>query len=150
MNKITIFFITAVLLFFLGINFIFKPNKLDNISNSTITGLAMMRVMATQTMPYQEAINNQKPTLIEFYADWCTTCQSMSKVLKDLKQNYEEQVNFVMINIDYPENNQLIKKYQVTGVPQWNILNSQGKITDNLIGKVPKKILESSLLKATI
>ena len=148
MNKITTFLITGILLLFLGINFIFKPNQLANISNSTIRGLALMRVMASQTMPYQEAITNDKPSLIEFYADWCTTCQSMSPVLKNLKENYDQQINFVMINIDYPENNQLIKQYQVIGVPQWNFLNSQGKIIENLTGKVPKKVLESILLKA--
>ena len=51
-----------------------------------------------------------------------------------------------MINIDAPENQQLIKEYQVTGVPQWNILNQEGKMVEQLIGKIPKVVLESSLL----
>lgn len=150
MKKITTFIITAILLSFLGLNILFKPTQLANISSSTVMGLAIMRAMAVETMSYQEAIANKKPTLIEFYADWCTTCQSMSPILKDLKASHAQEVNFVMINIDYPENNQLIRKYQVTGVPQWNILDSQGKVKETLAGKIPKSVLESILFSKNL
>ena len=146
MKKVTTVFITIIVFCFLAINFFLKPNQLTYINSSTINGLAMMRRMAAETIAYKEAIVNSNPTLVEFYANWCTTCQSMSPTLKELKENYGEKINFVMIDIDAPENQQLIEEYQVAGVPQWNILNQEGKMVEQFIGKIPKPILESSLL----
>lgn len=80
-------------------------------------------------------------TLIEFYANWCNTCQSMSPILKELKENYGAKINFVMIDIDALENQQRVEKYAVVGVPQWNILNQEGKMVEQFIGKIPKPIL---------
>ena len=147
MKKVTTIFITVIVFCFLAINVLLKPNQLTYINSSTVTGLAMMRGMAAKTINYEDAIANSNPTLVEFYANWCTTCQSMSPILKELKENYGEKINFVMIDIDAPENRQLIEKYEVAGVPQWNILNQEGKIVKQLIGKIPKAILESSLLE---
>ena len=147
MKKNVVIVLTSIGLIFLGINFWFNPNQLANINSSSITGLATMRAMAQEAIAYEVAINNEKPTLIEFYADWCTTCQSMSPVLKKLKEKYGEQINFVMINIDYPQNSQLIKNYNVNGVPQLTFLDYQERTMDNLIGKVPEKFLESTLVK---
>lgn len=150
MKKKFLVLIISISLVFFSLNFFFKPDKLANINSSTITGLATMRAMASRTISYDDAIANSKPTFIEFYADWCTTCQSMSPIVKEIKNKYDQKINFVMINIDNSENNQLIKQYQVTGVPQWNFLDSNGKNIDNLIGKVPKKILESMFLKTNV
>ncbi len=150
MKKNVVIVLTSIGLIFLGINFWFNPNQLANINSSSITGLATMRAMAQETITYEVAINNEKATLIEFYADWCTTCQSMSPILKKLKEKYGEQINFVMINIDYPQNSQLIKNYHVNGVPQLTFLDYQERTMDNLIGKVPEKILESTLVKLVL
>ena len=150
MKKVTTIFITIIICSFLAVNFLLKPNQLNYISNSTINGLAMMRAMASETISYQDAIVNEKPTLIEFYADWCTTCQSMSPILSSLKEKHADQVNFVMVNIDRPENQSLVDEYQVAGVPQWNFLDNQGEPIDRLVGKLPESILESSLKAMSI
>lgn len=146
MKKFTTIIITVIVCSFLVINFFLRPSQLTHINSSTITGLAMMREMARGSMTYEDAIVNTNPTLIEFYANWCTTCQSMSPILKELKKNYGEKINFVMIDIDTLENQQLVEKYAVAGVPQWNILNQEGKIVEQFMGKIPQPILESSLL----
>ena len=147
MKKITLVLVTVIVGIFLGVNLLFKSNQLSYINSSTVTGLAMMRQMATETISYENAIVNSKPTLVEFYADWCTTCQSMSPTLKSLKEKYTPEINFVMVNIDNPDNQTLIEEYQVSGVPQWNFLNSEGENSQTLIGKLPKSILESNLLE---
>ena len=147
MKNFVVILLISIGLIFLSINFWFNPNQLANINSSSITGLATMRAMAQETIAYEVAIKNEKPTLIEFYADWCTTCQSMSTMLKKLKEKYGDQINFVMINIDYPQNGQVIKNYHVNGVPQLTFLDDRELKVDNLIGKVPEKILESILVQ---
>ena len=40
------------------------------------------------------ALNNNKPTLTEFYADWCTSCQAMAGDLAQIKAEYGESRQF--------------------------------------------------------
>jgi thiol:disulfide interchange protein len=43
-------------------------------TQSPVTTLASL---AEQSTPLEIATNNDKPTLMEFYADWCTSCQEI-------------------------------------------------------------------------
>ena len=108
---------------------------------SSLRGLAVMREMAQESMDYQEALSNRKPTLLEFYADWCTTCQGMAPIINNLEQEYKDEINLVMLNIDDPQWQEIIKEYKVTGVPQFTFLDPDRQRIDTLIGKVPKQVM---------
>ncbi|NET62187.1 MAG: thioredoxin fold domain-containing protein [Symploca sp. SIO2E6] len=112
---------------------------------SSLTNLATLKTMARDAVPYEVAMTNGKPSLIEFYADWCQTCQSLASTLAQLKQKYGESVNFIMLNIDDPRWQQQIQTYQVTGVPQLTFLRANHEIVDTLIGKVPGVVIEDVL-----
>ena len=104
-----------------------------------------MKAMAKETIAYDIALANAKPTLIEFYADWCTTCQSLAPTLKSLDIQYGDRINFVMINIDKPQWTPLLKEYQVSGVPQITLLDSQHSIVNTFVGLLPKTVLAKDL-----
>ena len=59
-----------------------------------------LAALAQTAIPYDVAQTNHRPTLLEFYADWCTACQAMAPAMVDLRQTYGDRVNFVMLNID--------------------------------------------------
>lgn len=111
------------------------------IGNSPLTGLVTLKAMAKEAMPYDIAIANDKPTLLEFYADWCTTCQGMSPTVKNLADKYRDQVNLVMLNIDDPQWDNLVQEYQVTGIPQYTFIDAETNTVETLIGKVPQAIM---------
>ena len=46
------------------------------------------------------AFKNNKPTFLEFYAEWCEVCKEMAPKVSDLKAAYEKDVNFVFLNVD--------------------------------------------------
>ncbi len=73
---------------------------------------------------FSEIINQSKPVLIDFYADWCGPCKMMSPVLKQVKDNLGDRVSIIKIDVD--KNQPLATKYQVRGVPTM-ILFKQGK-----------------------
>ncbi len=132
------------LLFVAGI-FFSTRSDVAAISSSTVTGLATMRHLATESTPYSVALSNAKPTLVEFYADWCTTCQSMAPILQNLHQQYESDINLVMLNIDDPQWAKQIEQYQVQGIPHFTFLNQEQQSVKTLVGRVPETILSQIL-----
>ena len=97
--------------------------------------------MAQQSTPISVALANGKPSLVEFYADWCSTCQSLAPSLEKLHQQYGEEINFVMLNVDEPQWKEMIEEYQVTGVPQLTFLSRDRQLVQTLIGKVPETVI---------
>lgn len=109
-------------------------------SMTPLSGLMTLKSMAAEAMPYESALANEKPTLIEFYADWCTTCQSMSATVNALHEQYGTQVNFVMLDIDDPQWADEVTDFGASGVPQFTLLNSNHQSVKTWVGKVPKSI----------
>jgi len=116
-------------------------------SMTPLSGLITLQSMAAESVPYKAALANQKPTLIEFYADWCTTCQSMSSTVNALHEQYGEQVNFVMLNIDDPQWAAEVADFGASGVPQFTLLDSGHQSVKTWVGKVPKLIFTDTFDK---
>ena len=64
---------------------------------------------------YLELINQDKPELVDFFAEWCGPCETMSPVLKQVKDTLGDRVSIIKIDVD--KNQSLAAKYQVRGVP---------------------------------
>jgi len=91
------------------------------------------------------AISNGKPSLVEFYADWCTVCQKMAPDIAALEQQYADKVNFVMLNVDNTKWLPEMLKYRVDGIPHFVFLNKQGESLAQAIGDQPRTIMANNL-----
>lgn len=111
----------------------------------TETQTVSLKEMAQASMPLEVALRNNKPTLMEFYADWCTSCQAMAADIQALKQDYQDQINFVMLNVDNSKWLPEILHYQVDGIPQFVFLDPQGKAIATTVGQQPRAILAANL-----
>ena len=101
--------------------------------------------LAETATPIEVALENGKPTLIEFYANWCTSCQAMAEDMAQLRQQYEERVNFVMLNVDNSKWLPEVLEYRVDGIPHFVFLNDQGSAIAQTIGEIPKAVMAGNL-----
>ena len=64
------------------------------------------------------AFTNNKPTFLEFYAEWCEVCKEMAPQVSAFKEEYEKDINFVFLNVDNQKWGNYIQKFSVNGIPQ--------------------------------
>ncbi len=72
---------------------------------------------------YEYAIKDKKPFIALFYADWCTYCIRFMPKYKILNEIYKDKYNFVMINIDNPRYEKVVKNYDLGGFPTMYIID---------------------------
>lgn len=72
---------------------------------------------------YELAMKGQKPIVALFYADWCTYCKRFMPKYKILSEVYKNKYNFVMINVENPTYEKLVKDYAISGFPTIYIID---------------------------
>lgn len=95
--------------------------------------------------PLEVAVSNGKPSLVEFYADWCTVCQKMAPDIAQLETQYANKLNFVMLNVDNNKWLPEMLKYRVDGIPHFVFLGQNGETIAQAIGDQPRTIMSSNL-----
>ncbi|MGJ3253489.1 MAG: thioredoxin family protein [Elainellaceae cyanobacterium] len=109
------------------------------------TGAASLSTLADESTPLNVALTNHKPTLMEFYANWCTSCQAMAGDLSELKQDYGDRLNFVMLNVDNSKWLPEMLEYRVDGIPHFVFLDAEGQAIASVIGEQPQPIMADNL-----
>ncbi len=117
---LTIFIVFISLLLFR--NFLFKSTFL-------------LKSFGELSVDPEIAFTNNKPTFMEFYAEWCEVCKEMAPKVSAFKDEYEKDINFVFLNVDNQKWDNYIKKFAVNGIPQVNIFDKQGNLISTFIGK---------------
>jgi thioredoxin 1 len=91
---------------------------------------------------FSEIISQNKPVLVDFFAEWCGPCKMMAPILKEVKDSLGESVSIIKIDVD--KNQTLAARYQVKGVPTL-LLFKNGKQVWRQSGLVQKNDLLSIL-----
>ena len=91
------------------------------------------------------AFTNNKPTFLEFYAEWCEVCKEMAPQVSAFKDEYEKDINFVFLNVDNQKWGNYIQKFAVNGIPQVNLFDKKGNLISTFIGKQDEIKLRESI-----
>lgn len=88
----------------------------------------------------KEVLKNDKPVLVDFWAEWCGPCKIMLPVIEELVKEYEgKPVKIGKLNVD--ENQKMASKYSVMSIPAF-ILFKEGKIISQSAGAQSKEKLK--------
>ena len=136
-NKFQKIILTFISLFIIAFIFFFK----SSIFKSTL----QLRNLGNLSMDPEIAFTNGKPTYLEFYAEWCEICKEMASEVTELKKDLDGEMNFVFLNVDNPRWDKFITKFNVNGIPQINIFDSNSNLQATFTGLQQEKTLKDSI-----
>lgn len=84
--------------------------------------------------------SNQKPVIIDFFAQWCGPCQMLKPMLERLVNEYD----FILAKVDIDQSPDLANAYGVEGVPDVRIVQ-QGEMKPGFVGALPEPKLRDLL-----
>ena len=71
---------------------------------------------------FNDIINSENLTLVDFFATWCGPCKLMHPVLEQLKQELGDSIRIVKLDVD--KNDALAAAYRIQSVPTLMLFRS--------------------------
>ena len=87
-----------------------------------------------------EVLKATKPTLVDFWAEWCGPCKQVAPILEEISNEMSDQVVVAKHNIDQNPNQPT--KYNVRGIPTM-LLFKGGELKATKVGATTKSNIVS-------
>lgn len=107
-----------------------------------MAGLAVAEV--TDATFESEVLQSEQPVLVDFWAAWCGPCKALSPIVDEVATAYAGRVKVAKMNVD--QNGATPSRYGIRGIPALLFFKG-GKVADQIVGYVPKDVIEKSLEK---
>jgi thiol-disulfide isomerase/thioredoxin len=95
---------------------------------------AMLNQLAKHSLEPNIALSNGKPTVFEFYADWCEACKEMAPDMVEAEKLNSNKIDVVLLDVDNSRWFDLIDQYDVNGIPQLIFFDDLGEFKGFSLG----------------
>ncbi len=118
---------------------IFKIEYVTPLFNQSIASES--QTGAIQWIPYsekilQQAVSQNKPVMIDFFAEWCAACHELEEKTYTEAEFIELSKQFVLVKVDATEDTEDVQKiltqYNIKGLPTVVFVNRKGAILNDL------------------
>ena len=92
-----------------------------------------------------EVLGADKPTLVDFWAEWCAPCKMIAPTVEALADEYEGKLLVGKLNID--ENPSTPTKFGIRGIPTLIIFKG-GEVVAQVVGVRSKADLKAAIEKS--
>ena len=92
---------------------------------------------------YGEALAQNKPMVLDFWATWCGPCRRVSPIVQELADQYEGQVIVGKVNIE-EDADDLVAEFGIRNIPTI-LFMKDGQVVDKVVGAAPQSTLEEKL-----
>ncbi len=82
-----------------------------------------------------EVLKAEGAVVVDFWAEWCGPCKSMSPIIDDIAKELDGKVKVVKVNIDESPN--APTRYGVRGIPTFMVFKG-GQVVDTRVGSMTK------------
>lgn len=102
------------------------------------------------TPPLPRALDDAKnrPTLLEFYAEWCGTCRKFKPFVQQLEKQYRNDLHVKVLDFDDPDNLTYVKQYRITGTPTFVLFDAKGAPMFRTERVLSQQIIETQVMRA--
>jgi thioredoxin 1 len=89
-----------------------------------------------------DVLQNNKPVLVDFWAEWCGPCRQVAPILDQISAEHGDKIEIVKVNVD--DEQQLAMQYGIVSIPTMMVFQN-GQAAKTIIGAKPKAILENDI-----
>ena len=78
-----------------------------------------------------DVLKNEKPVLVDYWAEWCGPCRQVAPVLEAILAEHGDKLDIVKLNVD--ENPEVTRKYGILNIPTLGVFQN-GQVVKELVG----------------
>ena len=101
----------------------------------------MAEIVTLNDGTFNDSISDEKPILVDFWAEWCGPCKVIAPVLEEIAEEHDG-FNIGKLNVDH--NPQTAASHDVMSIPTL-ILFKDGVEKKRIVGAAPKNRLLQEL-----
>lgn len=99
------------------------------------------KILTLTDANFDDTIKQNRLVLVDFWAAWCAPCRMIAPTLEEIAESTE---GLVVGKLNVDENPLKASQFQIMSIPNL-LLFKEGKVTENIIGAVPKQTMMSKI-----
>lgn len=76
-------------------------------------------------------IQNSKPAIVDFWAEWCQPCKMLSPTVEEIATEYDDKILVTKLNVD--DNPATATKFGIRGIPTLLFFKG-GQVVQQIVG----------------